>query len=88
MPVIGGHCNQCGACCWVGAYKCSNLITAESGRAACAVYGDREPGMQILMVREADGAWIHGRCNHTLPEETEILKHMIEQGICSMEVRE
>lgn len=84
--MIGGLCNQCGACCWVGAYKCTNLITAKDGRAACAVYGDREPGMDIVLTRASDNAWMRGTCNHKTPEEQGLLRQLIEQGICSLEV--
>jgi hypothetical protein len=83
---ISGNCNRCGLCCWAGKFKCTNLQTARDGKAECVVYANRRPGMEIILMRE-DGAWREGICNHGLPSEEKILMPLIEQGLCSLEVR-
>ncbi len=81
---LKGICNRCGLCCHVGLFKCTNLVTADDGRAECVVYQSRQPGMEIILMRD-DGAWREGICNHRLPAEEQILTPLIEQGLCSLE---
>ena len=81
---LTGNCNRCGACCWVDDFKCTNL-NIEDGRTSCLVYGDRKPGMPIILTNN-QGEWKDGFCNHTLPVEEEILTRLIKQGACSLEV--
>jgi len=70
----------------VNGFKCQNLLTAPDGRAFCAVYQNRIPGMTIVLTKP-DGSYIRGKCNHGLPVEAKILTPLIEQGLCSMEIR-
>lgn len=81
---LKGKCNQCGACCYVGDAKCTNLLT-DGARAECAIYANRIPGMAIIL-RKPDGSWLEGVCNHQLPKEEDILAQLITDGICSMEI--
>lgn len=55
------------------------------GNTECAVYADREPGMEIIL-RRPDGSWFPGTCVHETPEEFDILAALIRKGKCSLEV--
>lgn len=85
--MITGTCNRCGACCYVGEFRCANLVDAPDGRASCAIHANRVPGMVVIMTRP-NGDWIEGICNHTLPIEDRLLTPLIEQGVCSMEIKD
>jgi hypothetical protein len=88
--MLKGTCNQCGNCCFLGEYKCTNLIvTGEPGRpmaTRCAVYGSRYPDMPITL-RDGSGRSIGGYCLHNtgFAEEVELTKLIIERK-CVLEV--
>ena len=87
-----GNCNRCGLCCYVGPYRCINLIVmgkpGDPEATKCAVHGVRYDRMPILLL-DTDGR-IAGEsvCGLDSEEETESI---IEKGIgkgCSLELTE
>lgn len=84
-----GVCNRCGNCCFIGEFKCANLILSgkqgEPMAAHCLVYHERIPGMPIILTKP-NGEWRTGICAHTLPAEDDKLLQLIIDGKCSLGV--
>ncbi len=85
--MLNGLCNQCGLCCYVDGYKCTNLIvTSEPGTpyaTECMVYNDRYHDRPIILMKP-DGSYLEGFCAHNSALEEEILKGFIRRGECSL----
>ncbi len=86
---LKGKCNQCGNCCMLGAFKCTNLIaTGHIGgpmATRCAVYDKRYPDMPITMVAP-DGQTLKAFCLHNTEAEKQILIEMVLKNQCYLEV--
>ena len=85
---ISGHCNQCGVCCFVGAFKCEYLdiggIPGNAMATRCRVYDKRWTDMPIILA-DPHGAIMQGFCLHGSQAEEFELTKLIRQGQCSME---
>lgn len=84
MP-LKGSCNRCGACCFVGPYRCTNLLGKTGEKTTCAVYDKRYTNMPIWLVAPS-GAAIQGYCMHNSLDEELRLMDLVEQGKCSYEI--
>ena len=85
---LKGKCNQCGVCCYVGAFKCEFLdVGGTPGMpmaTRCKVYDKRYTDMPILLT-DPHGAIMGGYCLHDSQAEEMELKKLIRQGQCSLE---
>ena len=88
---IKGVCNQCGHCCYVGAFKCEYLdvggIPGMPMATRCRVYDKRFTDMPILLA-DPYGNVKQGYCLHGSAAEEVDLASLIRQGQCSMEIGE
>ena len=86
--MLKGVCNQCGTCCFVGAYRCENLdiggIPGMPMATRCKVYDKRYTDMPILLIDHTGdvrhGFWLHGS-----QAEEMTIRPLIRQGQCSLE---
>lgn len=82
--MLSGSCNRCGACCFIGEYRCTNL-EGELGDTTCKVYALRYKDMPISL-KAPDGRVKHGYClGHNTRAEEIVLTQLIRQGKCSYE---
>jgi len=85
---LKGVCNQCGLCCYVGAYKCEHLevlnIPGTPMATRCTVHDKRYTDMPILLVGPR-GEIKHGFCLHDSAAEEMELTKLIRQGRCSLQ---
>lgn len=86
---LKGECSRCGLCCYVGEFKCTNLvIVGQPGppmASTCAVHFMRYPHMPIIL-RAPDGREVISECTYGNPTlEEEVLRGFIEAGQCSLE---
>ena len=85
---LSGVCNQCGVCCFAGAYKCEYLevggIPGMPMATRCTVHAKRYTDMPIMLI-DPHGAVKQGYCLHdSQAEEHELIK-LIRQGQCSLQ---
>ncbi len=87
LPKLVGECNQCGLCCFVWGYKCSNLILksipGEPGASRCGLYALRYDGMPIKLVDMTGRIVGESKCALGSPAETVRVLHEIGRG-CSL----
>jgi len=86
---LKGVCNQCGICCFIGAFKCEHLdvggIPGMPMSTRCTVHDKRYTDMPILLT-DPHGAVKQGFCLHDAgPAEDDILVQLIRQGQCSLQ---
>lgn len=85
---LKGQCNQCGICCFLGAFKCEHLdvggIPGMPMATRCTVYDERYTDMPILMV-SPEGEIKQGFCLHGSQAEEFELTKLIRRGQCSLQ---
>ena len=84
---LTGTCNQCGLCCYIGEFRCINLIVSgkpgEPMASKCGAYNSRYDGMPIVLV-DPNGKTRMATCSHGSElEDLEIFERGIGKG-CSM----
>jgi len=91
---LEGQCNRCGLCCTVevGGGKtlyCHNLqkntYIGLPGASTCRMYGQRYPGMPIMLNDKDDNFYAMGACMHGTSIEPEIIAPWIGRG-CSLRI--
>lgn len=87
--MLKGNCNQCGLCCFIGAFKCEHLevvgIPGAAMATRCDIHEKRYTDMPIVMV-SPQGEIKHAFCLHDAgPAEDFELTKLIRRGLCSLE---
>lgn len=87
--MLKGKCNQCGNCCFIGEFKCTNLVLVGAVgtpmASYCSVYAMRHTDMPITM-KNKKGEMIQAYCAHNSELEDSILRELILENKCSLEV--
>lgn len=79
--MLKGTCNQCGLCCYIGAFKCEHLdvggIPGMPMATRCDIHDKRYTDMPILMV-DPHGAVKQAFCLHDAgPAEDDALRGLM-----------
>jgi hypothetical protein len=82
---------MCGACCFIGDFKCVNLkligVPGLPNASYCTVHARRYTDMPIKLV-DKFGNVVDGFCLHGSKAEEMELTRMIKEGKCSLEVND
>ena len=69
---LTGDCNRCGMCCFMGRYRCVNLLVegkpGEPKATKCGAYSIRYNAMPIVMI-DPEGEIVDAFCRHDDPNE-------------------
>ena len=84
-----GECNQCGLCCYVGSYRCINLMVmgtpGEPMATRCGLRDLRYDGMPIKLVDDKGRIVGESKCALNSEKEIESIIPHIGRG-CSLEI--